>query len=260
VKLPIYQVDAFTSDVFAGNPAAVCPLESWIDDKTMQAIAAENNLSETAFFVPNGDVFELRWFTPKVEVELCGHATLASAYVVFSILDYTKDIIRFQTVKSGELTVSREGDLLSMNFPRRKPTPVKCPAALARALHGEPPKVLKSVAYLAVFESEEQVRKMKPDFPPLEELDAHGVIITAKGEKSDFVSRYFAYKIGIAEDPVTGSAHCTSVPYWSEKLGKTKLHALQVSERGGELFCEDLGDRVKISGNAVLYLDGHIDI
>ncbi|MBU1319414.1 MAG: PhzF family phenazine biosynthesis protein [candidate division Zixibacteria bacterium] len=260
MKLPIYQIDAFTGKVFAGNPAAVCPLESWLDDKTLQSIAAENNLSETAFFVPKGDAYEIRWFTPGIEVELCGHATLASAHVIFNYLGYKNDVIRFETRKSGELTVRKEGDLLSMNFPSSKPTPVPCPGDLTRALRIEPVEVLKSSAYLAIFESEDQVRSLKPDFPILNELDAYAVIVTAKGKTVDFVSRFFAYKIGIPEDPVTGSAHCTSVPYWSEKLGKTKLHALQVSERGGELFCEDLGDRVKISGRAVQYLIGQIDI
>lgn len=260
MKLPIYQIDAFTGRVFAGNPAAVCPLDSWLDDKTLQSIAAENNLSETAFFVPKGDIYELRWFTPRIEVELCGHATLASAYVLFNCLDYEKDVIRFETRKSGELTVRKEGDMLSMNFPSRKPTPVPCPSQLSKVLRMEPAEVLKSSAYLAVFEDEDQIRTMKPDFPILDELDTYAIIVTAKGKTVDFVSRFFAYKIGIPEDPVTGSAHCTSVPYWSEKLGKTKLHALQVSERGGELFCEDLGDRVKISGRAVQYMSGQIDI
>lgn len=260
MKLPIYQVDAFTSKVFAGNPAAVCPLDSWIDEATMQSIAAENNLSETAFFVPKGDSFEIRWFTPRVEVPLCGHATLASAHVIFNQLSYKKDVIRFETRESGELTVAKDGDLISLDFPSNKPSPAPCPDALPRALRSEPVEILKSTAYLAVFESEDQIRNMKPDFPILDELDTYAIIVTAKGKTVDFVSRFFAYKIGIAEDPVTGSAHCTLVPYWSEKLGKTKLHALQVSERGGELYCEDLGNRVKISGRAVKYMVGEIVI
>jgi PhzF family phenazine biosynthesis protein len=257
MKIPLYQIDAFTSRVFSGNPAAVCPLEQWLPDDQMQAIAAENNLSETAFFVKKEDHYELRWFTPKIEVDLCGHATLASAYVIFNYIDRAAHLVSFKT-KSGMLQVNREGDLLAMNFPARKANPCPMPEQLIQGLGEQPEEVLLARDYLVVFDSEDKVRSLTPDMNLLLKNEALGVIVTATGENSDFVSRFFAPKVGIPEDPVTGSAHSTLIPYWSDKLGKKQLHALQVSSRGGELFCEDLGDRVRIAGNAVRYSEGFL--
>ena len=260
MKIPLYQVDAFSKKVFGGNPAAVCPLESMPDDETLQYIAAENNLSETAFFVPKTEgLYELRWFTPTMEVDLCGHATLASAFVIFSFIDSNLASIDFETA-SGVLTVTKSGDLLSMDFPARKPVPAELPETLSKALGGmEPVEVLDSRDLLAVYEDESTIKDMNPNFDLLTQInDVFAVIVTAPGKNSDFVSRFFAPKAGIPEDPVTGSAHCTLIPYWSERLKKKKLHAFQVSKRGGELFCEDLGERVKISGHAVLYSKGEM--
>lgn len=257
MKIPIYQVDAFTSRLFAGNPAAVCPLDEWLDDATLQAIAAENNLSETAFFVPRGERFHLRWFTPAVEVDLCGHATLATAYVIFNHLRPELDSAAFDT-QSGELVVRREGGLLAMDFPARPPQPLTPHERLIDALGTQPDTVLASRDYLVVYHDEEQVRTLQPDMDLVAGVDRFAVIVTAPGRDCDFVSRFFAPAQGVNEDPVTGSAHCTLVPYWSKRLHKTRLHARQVSSRGGELFCEDLGERVKISGHAALYLKGEI--
>ena len=257
MKIPFYQIDAFTSKVFGGNPAAICPLENWLADETMQAIANENNLSETAFFVKKGNDFELRWFTPEMEVDLCGHATLASGHVLFNHLDFKPHQINFHT-KSGILKVSRTTDLLSMEFPSRKPLATETPQQLIDGLGRTPAEVLKSRDYFAVFQNEQEVLSIQPDFNILEQLDCLGIIITAAGQTSDFVSRFFAPRAGIPEDPVTGSAHCSLVPYWSEKLHKKDLHALQLSKRGGELFCRDLGERVSISGNAVTFATGTI--
>jgi len=257
MKIPIYQIDAFTRNLFKGNPAAVCPLESWLEDKTLQALAAENNLSETAFFVLRGDHYDLRWFTPKMEVDLCGHATLASAHVIFHFLDPSATVVRFQT-RSGLLSVEREDDLLSMQFPARPGAPVHPPESLIQGLGVQPQEVLFSRDYLAVFGSEETVKSITPDTSHLMKLDGLGVIVTAPGKEADFVSRFFAPKAGVPEDPVTGSAHCTLIPYWARRLRKKELHALQFSERGGELFCTDLGDVVRIAGHAVTYLEGSI--
>ena len=262
MRLPIYQVDAFADRVFRGNPAAVCPLETWLPDATLQGIAAENNLSETAFFVSRQGHYELRWFTPRCEVKLCGHATLASGFVVLNILHPGRNSVRFETRHSGALTVSRDRDLLSMDFPaippRECPNP---PQNLFRAL-GAAPVPLTVIEgnskYLAVYESEQVVRSIRPDFALLEQLHPFTVGITAPGEHTDFVSRYFAPSYGVPEDPVTGSAHCTLTPYWSARLGKTHLHARQVSERGGELWCEMRGERVVLKGNAVLTLRGEL--
>jgi len=224
----------------------------------MQSIAMENNLAETAFFIKQDDYYHLRWFTPKVEVDLCGHATLASGFVIFYYLDPAAQSVSFQT-KSGALIVRREGDLLAMDFPARKAKPHSTnPEIFAQALGVLPKEVLFSRDFLVVFESEQIVRSLKPDMALLMKLDGLGVIVTAPGEKSDFVSRFFAPKVGVPEDPVTGSAHCTLIPYWSEKLDKKKLHAFQVSPRGGELFCKDMGERVKIAGNAVRYSEGFL--
>jgi len=257
MKIPIYQVDAFTGRLFAGNPAAVCPLEKWLDDATMQNIGAENNLSETAFFVKKDDHFDLRWFTPAVEINLCGHATLASAYVLFNHLGYREKAIRFQT-KSGELRAEKSGDLISLDFPATRPAPIPEPTGLTEALGKKPVATFKSRDIMALFENESDIQTMKPDFMKLKEFDAHAIIITAPGSQSDFVSRFFAPRLGIDEDPVTGSAHTTLIPFWSEKLGKKKLHAIQLSRRTGELFCENLSDRVLMSGRAVTYMVGDL--
>lgn len=257
MRIPIYQVDAFTSRLFGGNPAAICPLESWLDDRILQAIALENNLSETAFLVPLGDRYHLRWFTPACEIDLCGHATLASAYVVFNYLDRGLDAVRFMTI-SGELVVRRQGDLLAMDFPSRPPEPCDEDAnKVGLALGKAPAELLAARDYLAVYESEADVRTLEPDFKAIAQL-GRMVIVTAPGEQADFVSRFFAPAHGVDEDPVTGSAHCTLVPYWSKRLDKKSLNAWQVSHRGGELFCEDRGTRVTLAGNAVPYLEGKI--
>lgn len=253
MKLPIYQVDAFSSRVFAGNPAAVCPLDKWLDDSVLQAIAAENNLAETAFYVSEGSHYGLRWFTPKVEVDLCGHATLASAYVI------GRPKVRF-TTKSGELTVTRSGDLFTLDFPSRPPEPQPANPALIAALGGNPTEVLAARDYLVVYESEAEVRALRPNMEALCGIDRFAVIVTAPGSNSDFVSRFFAPGKGVPEDPVTGSAHCTLTPYWAGRLGKSSLHAFQVSERGGELWLEDNGERVTIAGHGALYLEGVIYI
>jgi len=244
MQIPFYQVDAFTDKVFGGNPAAVCLLDKWPEDRVLQSIAAENNLSETAFLVGGGEEYNLRWFTPTLEIDLCGHATLASAFVIFNFLSPDLAAVRFQTA-SGQLRVERAGELLMMDFPSRKAEKGGTVSGLADALGVPPVEVYGARDILAVFESEAQVREMMPDFAALEKIKAaFAVIVTAPGEKVDFVSRFFAPNAGIPEDPVTGSAHCTLVPYWSARLGKKKLHALQVSARGGELFCEDRGELI----------------
>ena len=251
MKIPLYQVDAFTSEVFKGNPAAVCLLDEWLNDARLQAIAAENNLSETAFLLKNGEGFEIRWFTPLTEVSLCGHATLASAFIVFNFLNWPEATVRFQTRQSGVLTVIQKEGLLEMNFPAMMPAPQETPERLANALGHQPLEVLGvERQLLAVIADERTVRELKPDFNLLARYEL-GTIVTAPGKQCDFVSRYFAPNVGIPEDPVTGSAHCVLVPYWSQRLGKKKLHARQVSKRGGELFCEDRGERVTIAGDHV---------
>lgn len=259
MKIPMYQIDAFTGRLFGGNPAAVCPLEDWLDDATLQAIALENNLSETAFFIDRGDRFDLRWFTPAAEVDLCGHATLATAYVLFNDLDIGGSEVRFDT-RSGPLAVRRDGDLLELDFPARPPEPWPESEAVAGALGRSPTEILKNVKCLAVFDREGDVRAIAPDFPRIAALPCNGIIVTAPGDSVDFVSRYFAPKFGIPEDPVTGSAHCELIPYWAKRLGKKKLVARQLSARGGELRCEDRGDRVGIAGTAVKYLEGIIEV
>jgi PhzF family phenazine biosynthesis protein len=258
MKTPYFQVDAFTDRPFAGNPAGVCPLEAWLPDAVLQNIAMENNLSETAFVVRSKDGWDLRWFTPTVEVDLCGHATLAAAFVLAHVLGEAKDVLRFQT-RSGLLSVAREGDLLILDFPSRPGVPCSVPEGLIKGLGKAPEELLKARDYLAVFQSEDEVRSLKPDMAALATLDCVGIIATAPGRKCDFVSRFFAPAVGVPEDPVTGSAHCTLIPYWAKRLSKQKLHALQLSKRGGELFCEAQGDRVKIGGKAVLYSRGHIE-
>jgi PhzF family phenazine biosynthesis protein len=260
MPLPVFHVDAFTSKSFAGNPAAVCPLKHWLDDELLQAVAAENNLSETAYFVPHGDRYELRWFTPRCEVKLCGHATLASAFVVLQLLETGRDSVRFETRLSGALTVSRDGDLLAMDFPALAPwTCATPPAALIEGL-GKAPNAVVQIEddYFAIYESQEEIRRIRPDLRLLEKLHPAGVAITAPGEDSDFVSRFFAPSYGIPEDPVTGSTHCSLAPYWAQRLGKTSLHARQISDRGGELWCEVRQERVILRGNAVLTLRGEL--
>jgi PhzF family phenazine biosynthesis protein len=263
MPIPLFQIDAFTSRLFAGNPAAVCPLEKWLDDRTLQAIAAENNLSETAFYVPEGDHFALRWFTPSTEVELCGHATLATAFVIFEYFDKSRQEIRFSS-RSGTLIVRRQGDLLALDFPRKDAVPCEVPGDLIQGLGRAPREVLLaressgSANYLAVYESEDELRSLRPDFGLLGRLSRSGVIVTSPGESADFASRYFAPWFGVPEDPVTGSSHCTLVPYWASRTGRQKLHAVQLSSRGGELFCELKGERVVIAGRAVGYLRGEI--
>lgn len=262
MQLSLYQLDAFTDKVFGGNPAAVVPLTSWLPDETMQAIAAENNLAETAFYVPTEAGFHIRWFTPTVEVDLCGHATLASAYVLFSLENYAHDEINFDS-RSGILNVRKEGDWLVLNFPADSiHKQLLSPPALLEALGDiTPVEILRGKTdFMAVLESEEQVRTLQPDIIVLSTLPARGVIITAPGDSVDFVSRFFAPQSGIAEDPVTGSAHTTLTPYWAEKLGKTEMEALQVSARGGVLKTKLIGDRVEIAGQVKLYLRGAIEI
>lgn len=259
MKTPFYQVDAFTRKIFGGNPAAVCLLESWLDDNALQSIAAENNLSETAFLVPKSKGrYDLRWFTPTVEIDLCGHATLASAFVIFSFIDSTLSFVDFETA-SGLLSVAKSDNLLSMDFPSRMPIPTEIPPILSQALGAEPLEVLKSRDLLAVFRNESEIKDMNPDFDKLKKIqDVFAIIVTARGENSDFVSRFFAPNAGIPEDPVTGSSHCTLIPYWADRLKKNQLHAFQLSKRGGELFCENAGERVRISGHAVLYARGEL--
>jgi len=259
MNIPIYQIDAFSNRVFAGNPAAVCPLEEWLEDSVLQAIAQENNLSETAFFVPEENGYHIRWFTPVAEVDLCGHATLATAFVIFNYLEPSLSEVNFSS-RSGRLTVVRENELLSMDFPSQPPLPCEAPKELVNGLRKEPLEVLCSEDYFVLFSSEKQIRELNPDMGMLKKLDLRGVIVTAKGNKVDFVSRFFAPKFGVDEDPVTGSAHCALTPYWANKLNKKNLHAHQVSQRGGELFCKDCGDRVKISGRAIKFMEGSIII
>lgn len=261
MQTPIYQVDAFASAVFKGNPAAICPLERWIPDAVMQSVAAENNLAETAFFVPRdgGVDYDLRWFTPAAEVDLCGHATLASAHIVFTRLDPRRTVVTFHT-KSGPLTVRRDGARLSMDFPARAPKRLDPMPALAVALGAEPDELWSSRDLMAVFANEETVAAIRPAFDRIVALGVFGVIVTAPGRDVDFVSRFFAPSMGVPEDPVTGSAHCTLIPYWAERLKKTTLSARQISPRGGDLDCALRGDRVTIAGRAVDYLEGTIHI
>jgi PhzF family phenazine biosynthesis protein len=262
MRLPLYQIDAFTGELFSGNPAAVCPLERWLPDATMQAIAAENNLAETAFFVRDGDAYALRWFTPTVEVDLCGHATLASGFVIMNFLEPEREAVSFRTAKAGTLTVTHDGDLLAMNFPSRPAVPTEAPAGLLDALGGEPSAVLRARDYLLVYDSAADVAALKPDFAALAAVnDCWAAIATAPGDTgTDFVSRFFAPAQGVPEDPVTGSSHCTLTPYWAERLGKKTMEARQLSRRGGALRCTQNGERVTIAGQAVLYLEGQISV
>jgi PhzF family phenazine biosynthesis protein len=259
VKIPIYQVDAFTSEIFSGNPAAVCILDRWLDNKRLQAVAAENNLSETAFLVKCDDGFEIRWFTPVTEVALCGHATLASAFVVFNYLEWAEDVVNFHSWRSGILPVVRNKEFYEMDFPSQPPSKQEMPDGLVECLNHRPLELLGTATDLLVLlEDESSVRELKPNFPLLMQIEKRGTIVSAPGDDCDFVSRFFAPRAGISEDPVTGSAHCILIPYWAKRLGKKQLRARQVSRRGGELICEDRGERVSIAGKAVLYLEGAI--
>ena len=262
MKQKIYQIDAFTAKLFGGNPAAVCILESWLETDLMQQIAAENNLAETAFAVKNTNHYELRWFTPEIEVDLCGHATLATAFVIFNYYGYNENTLRFFSPRSGELLVQKsESGLLTMDFPTDDVTPVSEQTNISKAIGKQPVETYKGKTdYMLIYESQAEIEAIAPNFHLLNELDCRGVIVTAKGNEVDFVSRFFAPQCGIPEDPVTGSAHTTLTPYWSEKLNKKTLSAKQLSERGGDIQCEYLGDRVKISGNGVCYLVGEIEI
>jgi predicted PhzF superfamily epimerase YddE/YHI9 len=260
MKNPIYQADAFTDHVFGGNPAAVCPLENWLPDEVMQNIAAENNLAETAFFVEIGDhSYELRWFTPKVEVDLCGHATLASAHILFTELGATAEALHFHT-KSGELIVRKSGAGYEMDFPADDMPAERGPLELYEALGApESSPTFKTDDYMVVLDSEAQVAALSPDFKLLNEVDARGVIVTAPGDSVDLISRFFAPQVGIDEDPVTGSAHTKLAPYWARRLGKNELTATQISERVGQLRLTLQGNRVLISGEARTYLRGEIE-
>ncbi len=260
MQIPIYQVDAFTKERFSGNPAAVCPLDSWFEDSVLQNIALENNLSETAFFIKKEKGYHIRWFTPLHEVKLCGHATLAASFVIFNYFEPESNEIRFDSL-SGELIVTKENDLLTLDFPIKEITKTEVPKLAVEAFGKMPLEAYNSDDLLLVFDDEEFVRNIEPNFETLKKLtDFRGVCITSKAKEFDFVSRFFAPIYGINEDPVTGSAHCMLVPFWTEKLAKNDLVAKQVSSRGGELICKFEGKRVKISGNAVLYLEGKIKV
>lgn len=258
MKIPIYQVDAFADRPFTGNPAAVVPLERWLSDPQMQAIAAENNLSETAFFVPEGEAYRIRWFTPADEVDLCGHATLASAFVLFNELGHAEDRVNFQS-HSGPLGVGRDGEWLILDFPSQPAVPVERDANLCSGLGAIPEQLLANEDYMAVYDSEEEVAALTPDFPVLAQLDRRGVMATAPSAHDDFVVRFFAPALGVDEDPVTGSAFTQLAPYWAHRLGKSRLRARQISARGGEVICEVAGDRVLISGKACMFMQGFID-
>ncbi len=261
MTIPIYQADAFTNQLYGGNPAAVCPLTEWLPDETMQKIAIENNLAETAFFVKTPEGYHLRWFTPEYEIDLCGHATLATAHIIFTESNYTEETIHFDTQKAGTLIVTKNGDRYTLDFPSRPPYPAEMPEGLLEGLNNKMPvHVLRSRDYFLVYDNEQDIIDMQPNHFLLSKIDAVGIIITAPGKDVDFVSRFFAPAAGVPEDPVTGSAHCNLIPYWAEKLGKTQLHAYQLSARKGELWCEHKGDRVLMSGEAVTYLKGEIYI
>lgn len=261
MKQKIFQIDAFTDKIFSGNPAAVCPLTEWFSDELLQKIAMENNLAETAFYVKQDHEYQIRWFTPKVEVDLCGHATLAAAYVLFCHENHAENLVNFYSGRSGKLSVTKKDNILTLNFPADVYNTTQLSNALTEAFDIAPIFALKGKTdYVLVFPNETDVRNVKPDFTKIAKLDARGVIVTAKGDTVDFVSRFFAPQSGIDEDPVTGSAHTTLAPYWAKELNKTRLSAIQLSERRGYLQCEVLGDRVEISGQARLYLAGEIYI
>ncbi|HDL20701.1 MAG TPA: PhzF family phenazine biosynthesis protein [Nitrospirae bacterium] len=259
MELSLYQVDAFASKLFEGNPAAVCPLETWLPEEIMLSIAAENNLSETAFFVPYDNGYHIRWFTPTSEVDLCGHATLASAYILFNILGHKKEKIVFKS-KSGPLTVMKDNEQLIMDFPAQPPVVCETPKEIVDAFGRAPIECLRSEDFIVVFEREIDIESAKPDLEQLRNIDLRGVIITARSIRYDFVARFFAPKYGIPEDPVTGSAYTQLAPYWANQLGFKRFRVKQLSSRGGELTCEIIDDRVLISGKAIQYLEGRIKI
>lgn len=260
MRLPLYQVDAFTDQLFAGNPAAVVPLQHWLPDRVMQKIAAENNLAETAFIIPDGANWSIRWFTPELEIDLCGHATLASAFIIANFLNEGAELIRFSTKVAGDLLVTRQRERYSLDFPARPGALAEVPAEVLTALGAEHPQAaFSSRDLMLVYERAEQVAALKPDFSALVRA-GRKIIVTAPGDDVDFVSRFFAPTVGIPEDPVTGSAHCTLIPYWAERLGKAELTARQISARGGQLWCRMDGQRVHIAGHAVLYLEGTIHV
>lgn len=260
-RIKIYQVDSFASDLFAGNPAAVCPLANWLPDDVMQSIAMENNLSETAFFIERNNKFFIRWFAPQVEIDLCGHATLAAAHILFSEMGYRKDNIEFHTKIGDVLNVFRDKDILRMDFPSHEPKLTDQNLdEISSALSVCPSSFLYCNYGIAIFNNEEDIMKVKPDFNRLVKLKYDGIIVTAPGDQVDFVSRFFGPRLGIPEDPVTGSAHCELIPYWSNRLNKKDMIARQLSKRGGELYCSHLGDRVIIGGKAITYLRGELRI
>jgi PhzF family phenazine biosynthesis protein len=261
MNIPLFRVDAFANNIFEGNPAAVCPLQTWIPDDMMRAIAAENNLPDTAFFVREEEHYALRWFSPRYEVKLCGHATLASAFVIFNVLKSASPEIHF-TTQSGPLCVRQEDELLAMDFPSYPLSDcAEPPAGLAEGLRADPERILQANGnYFAVFSNAAQVRDVQPDFALLERLHPSGVCITAPGAQVDFVSRHFVPSYGVPEDPVTGSTHCSLAPYWASRLRKQQLHARQLSARGGELWIEVAGERVFVKGKAVLYMAGTLSV
>jgi len=262
MQIPLFHVDAFTDRAFNGNPAAVCLLDSWLDDEWLRQVAAESNLSATAFLVPRSDSYELRWFTPLCEIRLCGHATLAAAYVVLHVLHAGKDAVRFETRFGGTLLVQRDATLFSMDFPALPPTRCVSPrCALIEALEAAPVEVLEANdTYIAVFENHAAIERLRPNFELLKTLHPLAVAVTAAGSGADFVSRYFAPSYGVPEDPVTGSVHCVLAPYWSNRLSKSRLHARQLSERAGELWCEVAGERVILHGRAILTMQATLTL
>jgi len=257
MELRLYQIDAFTDKIFSGNPACVVPLDEWLPDALLMKIAQENAVAETAFFVDKGDKIHLRWFTPEIEMDLCGHATLATAHCLKSILNYAHNQIIFETV-SGDLVVKAEDDFYHMDFPSRMPIAAELPSIIADSLSIQPKEVLKSRDYVLVYNSEEEIANIKLDRQIFDQinLDPGGVVVTAKGNNCDFVSRFFTPQASILEDPVTGSAHCSLIPFWAMKLGKNKLFAKQISDRVGELYCQNVRERVLISGKARTYFSG----
>ncbi len=259
MKLELYQIDAFTDKTFGGNPACVVPLNDWLPDHTLLKITKENAVAETAFFVDRGDKIHLRWFTPEIEMDLCGHATLATAHCLKSILNYPKDEIIFET-QSGDLTVSKKNDLYNLDFPSRMPVPSELPDIIGKSLNTAPVEVYKSRDYMLVYGTEQEIENIKVDRQVFDQinLDPGGVIVTAKGESCDFVSRFFTPQASILEDPVTGSAHCSLIPFWSLRLGKNKLNAIQISDRVGKLYCQNKKDRVIIGGKAKTYSIGNL--
>jgi len=258
--MKIFQVDAFTDRVFSGNPASVIPLEAWLDEETMQNIAIENNVSETAFFVEiEPGAYHIRWFTPETEVDLCGHATLATAHVLYNHLGFKKSKVRFKS-NSGDLFVEKKEQKYWLDFPSQPPKPISIPKLLPEAIGTIPVYTGVNVDLLVLVDSEQTVRSMRPDLLILKKMEVRGVIVTAPGNDHDFVSRFYAPGVGVPEDPVTGSAHTVLTPFWAKRLGKSELSAFQVSKRGGELLCKDEGDRVKIGGSATTYLIGNIEV